>query len=289
MSVVKMSDDQIDESGSTYSFGETDLAAERLRVVSEVFDPTSEAFVSETVRNRPRLALDLGCGPGFTTRLLSRVARPERVVGVDRSQAFSSLARVSSVAGEEYVTADVAVVPLRIAGISTHPDLIYARFLASHLAEPEQAISGWAKELEAGGLLLLEEVDSISTKVAVFDDYLGIVSEMLAQHGDELFVGARLATSGWDTDLCIEVNRAAEVHPRTGQAARMFSMNLLNWRHDPYVEATYPPHSLERLAIELDGLTGFAETGRIVWRMRQISLRHGKRQRVNREGSLCPF
>lgn len=60
-----MSGDQIDQSGSIYSFGETNLAAERLRVVSEVFDPTSEAFVSETVRTRPRLALDLGCGPGL--------------------------------------------------------------------------------------------------------------------------------------------------------------------------------------------------------------------------------
>ncbi len=268
-----MSGDQTGQSGSIYSFGETNLAAKRLRVVSEVFDPTSEAFVSETVRNRPRLALDLGCGPGFTTRLLSRIARPERTVGVDRSEAFLSRARASSAAGEEYAAADVAAVPLRIAGIGEQPDLIYARFLASHLPEPEQAISGWAKELEAGGLLLVEEVDSISTEVAAFDEYLKIVSEVLAQHGNELFVGARLATTSWDDDLRIEVNRAAEVCPSTGQAARMFSMNLPNWRHDPYVEATYPPDKVERLAAELDGLTGFAETGRIVWQMRQISLR----------------
>ena len=268
-----MSGDQIDQSGSIYSFGETNLAAERLRVVSEVFDPTSEAFVSETVRTRPRLALDLGCGPGFTTRLLSRIARPERTVGGDRSEAFLSRARASSTTGEEYVVADVAVVPLRIAGIGAQPDLIYARFLASHLPEPEQAISGWAKELEAGGLLLVEEVDSISAEVAAFDEYLKIASEVLAQHGNELFVGARLATTRWDDDLRIEVNRAAEVYPSTGQAARMFSMNLPNWRHDPYVEATYPSDKMERLATELDGLTGFGQTGRIVWQMRQISLR----------------
>ena len=54
-----MCDNQTDRSGSFYSFGETTLAAERLRVISEVFDPISEAFVSETVRTRPRLALDL--------------------------------------------------------------------------------------------------------------------------------------------------------------------------------------------------------------------------------------
>jgi trans-aconitate 2-methyltransferase len=268
-----MSDDQTDQSGSIYSFGETNLAAERLRVVSEVFDPTSKAFVSETVRNRPGLALDLGCGPGFTTRLLSRIARPERTVGVDRSKAFLSQARAGAAADEEYVTADVAVAPLQIAGLGAKPDLIYARFLSSHLPEPEQAGAGWAKELAAGGLLLLEEVDSISTDVAAFDEYLKIVSEMLAQYGNELLVGARLATSRWDADLWLEVNRTTEVRPSTGQAARMFSMNLPNWRHDPYVEATYPPGKLQRLATELDGLTGFAETGRIVWQIRQIALR----------------
>jgi hypothetical protein len=121
--------------------------------------------------------------------------------------------------------------------------------------------------------LLVEEVESISTEVAAFDEYLKIASEVLAQYGNELFVGARLATTRWDADLWIEVNRTAEVRPSTGQAARMFSMNLPNWRHDPYAEATYPPDKLERLATELDGLTGFAETGRIVWQIRQISRR----------------
>jgi hypothetical protein len=160
---------------------------------------------------------------------------------------------------------------LRIAGISSQPDLIYARFLASHLPEPEQAISGWAEELKAGGLLLLEEVDSINTAVAAFDEYLKMVSEVLAQHGNELFVGARLATTRW-VDLRIEVNRTSEVRPSTRQAARMFSMNFPNWRHDPYVTATYPSDRLERLVTELAELTGFVETGRIVWQMRQIAL-----------------
>ena len=62
------------------------------------------------------------------------------------------------------------------------------------------------------------------------------------------------ASEVWDADLWLEVNRTTEVRPSTGQAARMFSMNLPNWRHDPYVEATYPPGKLQRLATELDGL-----------------------------------
>ena len=188
--------------------------------------------------------------------------------------------RASAVGGEEYVAADATGMPLRIAGVRAQPDLIYARFLASHLPKPERASSGWAKKLEPGGLLLIEEVDSISTNVAAFDEYLRIVSELLAQYGNELFVGARLATTRWDADLRTEVNRATEVRPTTRQAARMFSMNLPNWRRDPFVEAAYAPEKLERLAVELDRLTAFADTGRIVWKMRQITLRL--------EGKSCP-
>jgi hypothetical protein len=171
------SSNEVGRSGSIYSFGETDLAAQRLRVVAEVFDPTSEAFLSETVRKRP------------------------------------------------------------------------------------------------GGLLLVEELDSISTTLGAFDEYLKIVSQMLARHGNKLFVGARLANTRWNTDLWIDINRATEVRPTTRQAARMFSLNLSNWRHDPYVKATYPSDKLESLAIELDGLTDFVETGQIIWQMRQICLR----------------
>jgi hypothetical protein len=69
--------------------------------------------------------------------------------------------------------------------------------------------------------LLAEEVDSISTKVAVFDEYLKIVSQMLAWYGNELFVGARLGTNQWNTDLSIVINRATEVRPTTGDAARI--------------------------------------------------------------------
>ena len=257
-------------SGSVYSFGETDLAAERLRVVSEVFDPTSEAFVSETVRNRPRLALDLGCGPGFTTRLLSRIARPERTVGVDRSESFLGRARASSVAREEYVAADVAMEPLRVAGIGERPDLIYARFLASHLPEPERAISGWAKTLEAGGLLLVEEVEGISTEAAAFEEYLKMLSEVLARHGNELFVGARLATARWGDDCgrrSIAQRRCAEY--RTSREDVL---------HEPAQLAPRPlrgghlycgrAEEVGRRARQAHRSCGH---GKSVWRMRQLS------------------
>jgi hypothetical protein len=51
---VGMDDDQADRSGSIYSFGETKLAAERLRVVSELFNPTSGATNCSSAPGLPR-------------------------------------------------------------------------------------------------------------------------------------------------------------------------------------------------------------------------------------------
>ena len=53
-----------------YLFGDSDIAARRLEVLAEVFAEPTRAFFLEAVPKRPRLAVDLGCGPGYTTHLL---------------------------------------------------------------------------------------------------------------------------------------------------------------------------------------------------------------------------
>jgi|GEM_PF-4849520 Trans-aconitate methyltransferase len=54
-----------------YTFGDTDLAAERLRILDAVFAPTTDALLDDLVV-RPSRVADLGCGPGATTARLSR-------------------------------------------------------------------------------------------------------------------------------------------------------------------------------------------------------------------------
>ena len=59
--------------GERYLYGDSDVAAERLGIVAGIFRETTRAFLEETVRERPALAIDLGCGPGHTTRLIQDV------------------------------------------------------------------------------------------------------------------------------------------------------------------------------------------------------------------------
>ena len=154
-----------------YLFGDSDVASHRLRVLSEVFVESSRRFLRAAAPDRPGLAVDVGCGPGYTTRLVADVLRPRRMVGIDRSEAFITEARRTGGSNVSYLVHDAAAVPFPVGPA----DLIYARFVATHLSDPTTTIRGWATQLVPGGLLLLDETDSISTTnrgAVTLPDYL---------------------------------------------------------------------------------------------------------------------
>ncbi|HZU74432.1 MAG TPA: hypothetical protein VE990_16850, partial [Acidimicrobiales bacterium] len=59
-----------------YSFGDTDAAAERLALLDRVFDAPSGALLTEAAARGVGLAVDLGCGPGHSTRRLAELTQP---------------------------------------------------------------------------------------------------------------------------------------------------------------------------------------------------------------------
>ena len=52
------------------------------------FEPVSRAFLLQAAPRGCARALDLGCGPGFTTRLLAELCAPHELIGLDASAAF---------------------------------------------------------------------------------------------------------------------------------------------------------------------------------------------------------
>jgi trans-aconitate 2-methyltransferase len=251
----------------SYTFGDTPLAAERLRLVAQVFAEPSRAFLTEAVAARPRIALDLGCGPGVTTRLVAGVTGAPRTIGLDTSAAFLELAAIDGPPGVEFVLHDATELPLPEAPV----DLVYCRLLLAHLPDPGATVAAWASQLAPGGRLLIDEVEWIETTHPVLAAYEDTVVGLVASRGAPMYAGPTVDGvrhgSGWQQrSSVVRIVRVA-----TAAAARMFSMNLTTWRDDPHIRAQHSPKAIEQLAHDLDELTESSGIVDISWGIRQVA------------------
>ncbi len=214
--------------------------------------------------------IDLGCGPGLTTRMLARWFPGRDIVGLDASEAFVS--RAGSGAGAvdyvSFVRHDVRTVPLPGAPAS----VIYVRFLLAHLPDPAELVEAWTGDLLPGGRLVLEEVEWIRTADAVFTEYLDLMASVLRARQTELYVGSVLGQLQ-PSECEVDHNKVARLDPTTADAAGLFSLNLTTVRLDPAVTGRRSEAELDSLAGALAGRLDDGRTGSISWGMRQVVLR----------------
>ena len=207
-----------------YSFGDTDLAAERLRVLDAVFAPTTDALLGEIALTPARIA-DLGCGPGATTARLVARFPAATVTGVDASDAFLAAAR-DAVPEATFVAADVTRPLPRVPY-----DLVYARFLLAHLPDIGAAIRSWTSALAPGGVLALEETEHISSADPWFARYEALSYGRVASAGAHVYAGTDI-TAGIPAHVDVVVDRVIELDLTAGEAAGMFWRNLAIWGPD---------------------------------------------------------
>lgn len=209
---------------SAYRFGIDQAAADRLGLVAAAYDSVSRQFLAANASPIPRVALDLGCGPGFTTELLYEVVRPEKVIGIDASEAFIANARSRLPAGQ-FETLDVTELPLP----GAPADVIYARLLLAHLADPEAVAQGWRTQLAPRGRLLIEDLDGVVNPVGPLLDYEDLSARIVRSGGGLMYAGAALAELG------------GMVQPVTvpgSLAARIYLFNVRHWLHSPGLPVT---------------------------------------------------
>jgi 2-polyprenyl-3-methyl-5-hydroxy-6-metoxy-1,4-benzoquinol methylase len=131
----------------------------RLSLLSRVMATTTIALF-ERVGVKPGMAcLDMGCGGGDVTRLLAeRVGVIGRVIGVDFDAEVIRLAERDAVADQLHHVA------FHVADLFDYRpeapfDLVYARFLLSHLRDPSGAIAHLRQMLKPSGVLVVEDIE----------------------------------------------------------------------------------------------------------------------------------
>ncbi|MBI4830044.1 MAG: class I SAM-dependent methyltransferase [Candidatus Lindowbacteria bacterium] len=249
-----------------YLFGDSDIAAQRLRVVAEVFAETSRSFVLDAVIAKPETVVDLGCGPGYTTRLLAEALGCNRTIGFDKSDHFISLAKKTAHDSISFLVHDVTSVPFPV-GPS---DLLYCRFLLSHLKNPKTLLTRWETQLKPHGLILIDEVESIQTNNLTFAAYLEIVAAMLANQSAELYVGPIVNRFTNTANLEKRVSQVSRLRVSNRQAAKMFYLNMQSWKSQPFVRGASSPSVISGLEQKLSAMINSGGGAEIEWGLRQI-------------------
>ena len=257
------------EKKRTYLFGDNDRALERLHVLARVFGPATETFLRRHRDRHPPLGgaviFDLGCGPGRTTRLLADVFE-QKVIGLDNSEALLWEARRLGPerVGFDHFDASRDELP-------READLVFGRFLLTHLPSPDGRVRAWGRRLRASGCLLSEEVEDIETDNAAFVRYLEIVRRALERRGGKLYVGPELGSLDPIPRLRVADSLVVGLDVTDTDAARMFSLNLPTLMQTREVRAIADREELETLQHELDDIAYSGSTqSSIRWSMRQI-------------------
>jgi SAM-dependent methyltransferase len=228
----------------TYTFGDDDVAARRLDLLAHVYEPPTRALLARWAPPVVGLAVDLGCGPGHTTRLLHELTGARRTVGLERSPAYLASARayLAGVPGAEVLEHDVTRSPLPVEGA----DLVFARFLLTHLSQPRRALEVWAEALAPGGRLIVQETARLVSRDPALGRYYELVAELQALHEQALDVGSQLPELAAAAGLRVEHAGRRPVAQRPAEMAALHVLNLRTWRQDP-AAGGFDPDELDAL------------------------------------------
>ena len=169
---------------------------DRLRLLSDVFGPATRNLLSLVGIPEGASCLDLGCGGGDVTRELAQMVGPTgSVLGVDYDAVVLDAARqeagVAGLTNVSFVAHDVTSwAP------ETKFDVVYARFIFSHLADPASVMAKLRRCLAPRGVIVVEDVDFrghfAEPQCPALTRYTELYSQSVRNRGADPWIGAKL-------------------------------------------------------------------------------------------------
>lgn len=181
--------------GPSYAIEGGELGKRRLDLVAEVMRPSTLRLFRKVGLGPGQRCLDAGCGGGHVTRELARIVGPTgKVVGIDFDPKIVELARAGA-ADDGYDNVELLVADART--VDGGPfDLVYGRFLLSHLSRCEEVLARLSQLACPGGSVVIEDVDFSGSFChpanPAYDRYLQLYIEVVAQVGGDATLGRRL-------------------------------------------------------------------------------------------------
>jgi ubiquinone/menaquinone biosynthesis C-methylase UbiE len=178
---------------------------ERLAVLGRVLRASTLSWLERAGLAPGMSAIDLGCGGGdVTLELARRVDAQGRVIGVDMDETNLALARRDAEAAG-LGNVHFQVLRAEAWGEVLQYDLLYCRFLLSHLADPADMLRRMLAAARPGGVAVVEDVDFRGhfcyPPCAGFDRYVELYRAAAARQGADADIGPKLyqmlLDAGW--------------------------------------------------------------------------------------------
>jgi SAM-dependent methyltransferase len=253
-----------------YTFGDNEEASRRLRRLADLYEPETrallEAHSDHGGARRPRLAIDLGCGPGWTTHLLASMLKPQRTIGLDSSDRYITEAQENH-PDLEFLSHDILLTPFPV----ETPDLLFCRFLLTHLSAPLKALQIWADIAAPHATLLIHETERIESDHPALHRYYELVAEMQRHYGQTLNVGTILSTGFAETGWRLRRSQALILEKPSREMAHLHLPNLRTWGRNEFAAKTFDRRELDELEAALGSIaSGNSEAGPVLNTARQI-------------------
>lgn len=144
--------------------GDEDLY--RMKLLNEVYNPSSQSFLSKILENRSGNVLELGCGIGTMSAFLAEKTYPNKVLSTDicpdQIRTAKTLHQKENLTFETHDLKDILSSGKKF-------DLIYARFLFVHLNDLPHILALAKDALTPNGILVIDDIESAQS-LTITDD-----------------------------------------------------------------------------------------------------------------------
>jgi SAM-dependent methyltransferase len=232
--------------------------AERLRLLARVTWPTTEPLLRRAGLGPGLRCLDVGCGLGAVTLEMARsVGSGGQALGFDTDEAALRFARDE--AARQWLPATFrAGSALALAEDAAH-DLVFARFLLSHLPDPAVAARGLVRAARPGGVVVVEDTDFAGhfshPACPAFDRYVAVYREVVRRGGGDACVGPRLPALLEDAGLQdVQLTVVQPVY-RTGEGKSLAAVTLEHIREAVTAAGLASPQEVGEIIATMDDFT----------------------------------
>jgi SAM-dependent methyltransferase len=252
----------------------------RLDMLAGVLLPTTIQLLDRVGLIRGMKCLDVGCGGGHVAILMARIVGPEGcVVGTDADAEILALAR------EDVEAARVSSITFQqldaCASLWREEfDLAHARFLLSHLNEPEKCLEAMVQACAPGGTIVIEDTDFAGSfcypNCAAYERYNELYQELIHRRGGDPNIGSKLPAmlrrAGVDR---LEVSVIQPAHIR-GEGKLMAAITMSRISDSLTAEGLATQSEVQQILTELNHIAADSETVISLPRIFQVWGKRGK-------------